>query len=200
MGKSTRKKPASRPTRRPVQARGIATFEALLEAAARILSKEDFDRFTTNRIAKVAGVGIGSFYEYFSDKHAKIEAQAIESIRAQEGVEIGQAVAGSLHAAIEIFRAREDLNGRLIAQAALLPGTNPLSLIERPITAALADMLRSHADEIIVEDFEVAAITFGRICRSMVESAMADPFMPLDLAAAEAELILVCRRYLTGRP
>ena len=42
----------------------------MLEAAARILKKEGPTAFTTNRIADVAGVGIGSLYQYFPNKLA----------------------------------------------------------------------------------------------------------------------------------
>lgn len=41
-----------------------------MEAAARVLKKEGPTAFTTNRIAEVAGVGIGSLYQYFPNKFA----------------------------------------------------------------------------------------------------------------------------------
>lgn len=42
----------------------------MLEAAARILKNQGPTAFTTNRIAEVAGVGIGSLYQYFPNKLA----------------------------------------------------------------------------------------------------------------------------------
>ena len=56
--------------RAPAQARSKATVEAILEAAARIIRREGEDALTTNRIAEVAGVGVGSVYGYFPDKAA----------------------------------------------------------------------------------------------------------------------------------
>jgi AcrR family transcriptional regulator len=56
--------------RAPAQARSKATVEAILEAAARILRREGEDALTTNRIAEVAGVSVGSLYGYFPDKAA----------------------------------------------------------------------------------------------------------------------------------
>jgi AcrR family transcriptional regulator len=35
---------------------------ALVEATARILAREGFDKASTNRIAEVAGVSVGSLY------------------------------------------------------------------------------------------------------------------------------------------
>jgi AcrR family transcriptional regulator len=56
--------------RRPQQRRSRETVEAVLDAVVRILKREGADAMTTNRIAEVAGVSIGSIYQYFPDKRA----------------------------------------------------------------------------------------------------------------------------------
>jgi AcrR family transcriptional regulator len=58
------------PRKAPRQARARATFDAILEAAARILVNEGYDRLNTNRIAEIAGVSIGTLYQYFPTKEA----------------------------------------------------------------------------------------------------------------------------------
>ncbi|MDC5514914.1 TetR/AcrR family transcriptional regulator [Acinetobacter baumannii] len=60
------------PRKRPRQARSVATFEAILEAAARILESLVFAGFNTNAVAELAGVSIGSLYQYFPSKDALI--------------------------------------------------------------------------------------------------------------------------------
>lgn len=60
------------PRKRPRQARSVATFEAILEAAARILESLSFAGFNTNAVAELAGVSIGSLYQYFPSKDALI--------------------------------------------------------------------------------------------------------------------------------
>ncbi len=60
------------PRKRPRQARSFATFEAILEAAARILESLGFAGFNTNAVAELAGVSIGSLYQYFPSKEALI--------------------------------------------------------------------------------------------------------------------------------
>ncbi len=62
--------PIHRKRRRPKQRRAIATVDAVLDAVIRVLKREGFSALTTNRIADVAGVSIGSVYQYFSDKSA----------------------------------------------------------------------------------------------------------------------------------
>src|SRR6202044_3119398 len=56
--------------RQPKQRRARETVEAVLDAVVRILKREGVDAVTTNHIAEVAGVSIGSVYQYFPDKRA----------------------------------------------------------------------------------------------------------------------------------
>ena len=54
----------------PRQSRSRATVDAILVAAAHLLRTLGRERTTTNRIAKVAGVSVGSVYQYFPNKEA----------------------------------------------------------------------------------------------------------------------------------
>jgi AcrR family transcriptional regulator len=54
--------------RRPRQRRARQTVEAVLDAVIRLLKRGGSAAITTNRIAEVAGVSIGSVYQYFPDK------------------------------------------------------------------------------------------------------------------------------------
>jgi AcrR family transcriptional regulator len=74
--------------REPRQARSRATREAILEAAARIVEAdgEAPEAFNTHRVAAVAGVSVGTLYQYFSDKQAILVALARrEILRVREG-------------------------------------------------------------------------------------------------------------------
>ena len=68
------RKPQTNPRKSASQERSRATVDALLEATARVLMKEGYDRASTNRIAEVAGVSIGSLYQYFPSKEALVAA------------------------------------------------------------------------------------------------------------------------------
>lgn len=67
-------KPIAR-RREPKQARSRATVDAIVVAAARVFRQEGWEA-TTNRIAEIAGVGIGSVYEYFPNKESILLAIA----------------------------------------------------------------------------------------------------------------------------
>lgn len=62
------------PRKEPRQARSQATVETILQAAARILGTESLAGFNTNRVAEVAGISIGSLYQYFPNKTALLVA------------------------------------------------------------------------------------------------------------------------------
>ncbi|MVA24675.1 TetR family transcriptional regulator [Agrobacterium vitis] len=57
----------------PRQQRSKAMVDAIVEAAARILSDQGWAGFTTNKVAEIAGVSVGSYYQYFPDKHSLID-------------------------------------------------------------------------------------------------------------------------------
>lgn len=56
----------------PKQARSQASVAAMVGACARILEQRGYTGLSTNAIAEVAGVSIGSVYEYFPGKEAVV--------------------------------------------------------------------------------------------------------------------------------
>jgi AcrR family transcriptional regulator len=66
--------PSGTMRKEPRQARSRATIDAILDAAAHILGDRGWTGLTTNTVAEIAGVSIGSLYQYFPNKLALIEA------------------------------------------------------------------------------------------------------------------------------
>ncbi|MDH4565490.1 TetR/AcrR family transcriptional regulator [Pseudomonas sp. BN414] len=56
--------------KKPQQARSRLTVEAILHAAEALFVTHGYEATTLERIAEKAGVGIGSVYDYFTNKHA----------------------------------------------------------------------------------------------------------------------------------
>lgn len=81
--------------RQPRQQRSRARVRHILEAADAILSAGGFEALTVRRLARSAGVPVGSIYQFFPDKSAVVDALA--------GTYIGQ-----FDAAIEQLVARSD--------------------------------------------------------------------------------------------
>jgi len=59
---------------KPVQFRAGVTRDKILTAAVTMLAKHGRDRLTTDQIATEAGVSIGTFYRYFKDRVAILDA------------------------------------------------------------------------------------------------------------------------------
>lgn len=68
------RRPLTNPRKHASQERSRATVEVLIEATARILVREGFDKAGTNRIAEQAGVSIGPLYQYYPSKEALVAA------------------------------------------------------------------------------------------------------------------------------
>lgn len=54
----------------PRQSRSRATVAAILDGMVRVLDQEGLEAATTTRVAQVAGVSVGTLYQYFSNRDA----------------------------------------------------------------------------------------------------------------------------------
>lgn len=82
----TRRKSQYSPRKVPQQERSRVTYASLVEAAARVLSRRGFEAFTTHEVAELAGVAIGSLYEYFPTKQvlvAEVVRRAMTEVTAE---------------------------------------------------------------------------------------------------------------------
>jgi AcrR family transcriptional regulator len=91
MTEKTEKKP-------PLQARSRETVKAIREATTRILGREGLAKLSTNRIAEVAGVSIGSLYQFFRDSRMRLrpldaETAVFTLIAAVRGIVVAALIA-----------------------------------------------------------------------------------------------------------
>jgi AcrR family transcriptional regulator len=171
------RKPATNPRKRASQDRSRATVDALVEATARILVKEGFDKASTNRIAKVAGVSVGSLYQYYPSKEALVAAVierhnqeimrivrgALAEVAAQP---LDKAVRRIVTVAIEAHRVDPRLH-RVLAEQ--IPRTGRLADVEvfnRHNFAFFEAFLEAHRDELRVTDLRLAAF----VCVTSIEA------------------------------
>lgn len=76
--------PESKNRRRtPRQSRSQETVEVILQATAQVLAEHGYAKASTNRIAKRAGVSVGSLYQYFPNKDALFKALIERHVSAQ---------------------------------------------------------------------------------------------------------------------
>jgi len=130
------------PRKKPRQQRALATWSAVLEAAAQLFDAAGYQATTTNAIAARAGVSIGSLYQYFPNKDAILLALAERHL---------ETAALAFEATFaDLQRDRPDLAGTVTtlvrATVALHrhdPGLHRLLFDQAPRTPELAGRLRA---------------------------------------------------------
>lgn len=171
------RRPVTNPRKRASQERSRATVDALIEATARILVRDGFDRASTNRIAAEAGVSVGSLYQYYPGKEAlvvavigrhsqdllKVVRGALAEIAAQP-IDVG--VRKLVTAAIEAHRVDPDLH-RVLAEQ--IPRTGALEDVEafnRETYDLFRTYLEARRDELRTVDLDLAAF----VCVTSIEA------------------------------
>ncbi|WP_372783645.1 TetR/AcrR family transcriptional regulator [Phenylobacterium sp.] len=153
------------------------TVDALIEATARILIRDGFDKASTNRIAGEAGVSIGSLYQYYPNKEALVVAvierhnrdlmavaRAALTKAAAEPLEVG--VRRLVAAAIAAHRLDPNLH-RVLAEQ--VPRTGALEGVEafnQENYRLFHAYLEGHREE--VRDLDLDLATF--VCVNTIEA------------------------------
>jgi len=139
--------------------------------------KEGYDRASTNRIADVAGVSIGSLYQYFPSKEALVAAvidrhmqemmQVVRDALVKMAMRpIGEAARELVRVMIDAHRVNPKLHAVLTEQ---IPRVGRLENVEASIRegyALVRGYLEAHRDEIDVADPDLAAF----VCVTVVEA------------------------------
>jgi AcrR family transcriptional regulator len=153
------------------------TVDALLEATARVLTKEGFDRASTNKIAAMAGVSIGSLYQYFPSKEALVAAVIDRHMRdmlqvvrdalikvAARPIEVAARELVSIM--LDAHRVDPKLHRVLVEQVPRAGRLENIEAIERETYALVRGYLEAHRAELDVADPDLAAF----VCVTAVEA------------------------------
>ncbi|MGB6310419.1 MAG: TetR/AcrR family transcriptional regulator [Steroidobacteraceae bacterium] len=199
------------PRKSASQKRSRLTVGALLDATARILIREGFGKASTNRIAEVAGVSVGSLYQYFPSKEALVaalvERHQQELMQVVRG-ELTQAVKLPLqHAvrtlvavAVKAHRMDPKLHRVLAEQIPRVGGLEKLETFDRENYALFRAYLESRRDEIRAVDLGLAAF----VCVTSIEALTHTAVLHQKLVSDEATRALIDEAtrlvvgYLTG--
>jgi AcrR family transcriptional regulator len=169
------------PRKSPRQARSTATVATILEAATRVLAKESLAGFNTNRVAEVAGVSVGSLYQYFPNKAALITSliqrdQHEFALRIERCLDegIGQPFLVALDALIDV--ALEHQFASPVFAAALdheerrLPLDELLGPTQLRVIQSIQKLLNTHAAHFRVASAQHAAYDCLILVRAMVDA------------------------------
>lgn len=180
------------PERAPIVPRKLAkqersrhTVEALLQATARVLSREGYDRASTNRIAEVAGVNIGSLYQYFPNKDALVAAlidRHLEELGRVMGdsmtmllaLPLEQAMSEVVRGYLRVHEVDPALHRVLLEQVPRVERFNPMVRLKQAIVDVTRGFLAARRGELAIEDVDLTAFVLvqaldGLICAAVLE-------------------------------
>jgi AcrR family transcriptional regulator len=162
--------PAAR--RRPTQQRSRERVERILSAASELIARTGSDQVKMNEVAALAGISIGSLYQYFPDKSALIRTLA-ERYNAQSRRCIEDALARV-----------SDLDSLLAAYAGLIDLYFAIVMAEPVMRDIWSGM---QADKQLMS----LQLTESRICGGFLASAMRKVHPRMDEATLENAAFLI---------
>ena len=198
----------------PKQARSRATVEAIFEASARILQRHGVAAYNTNAVAALAGVSVGTLYQYFANKDAILIALArrelgealagvmsgLRSKREEPGVEPARAAVRAVLKAFggcQLFR--KVLVETLIARGMSEELARPVELVAE----AVAERLRDDTDRGISDISSVRLFVLTRAVIGVIRAAVMEQSAFLGAQIFEDELVALVQTYfraLAPRP
>lgn len=200
------RKTRTTPRKLPQQDRSKVTVDAILTATARILTQEGYDRATTNRIAELAGVSIGSLYQYFPSKEALVTSLAehhvntmmaiIESnLKARFNAPIDVVLQELVKACIAAHAVDPMLHKVLNEQVPRINNTNA----EERVTALLRAYLELHRDQIQPQNLDLAVLIVERTVEALTHTAVIERPELLNDGQLEQEITTLLLSYLVDK-
>jgi AcrR family transcriptional regulator len=155
------------PRKSASQRRSKATVEALLDATARVLVRDGYDRASTNRIAAKAGVSVGSLYQYFPNKEALVAAlvarhnremlqlirEALDKVAA---LDLATAMRELVKATLDAHLVDPALHRIFAEQVPRMGQLAKIEALQRETFQMIRAYLEEHRQEIAVRDLDSA--------------------------------------------
>jgi AcrR family transcriptional regulator len=165
------------PRKSASQKRSRVTVETLLDATARVLTREGYDRASTNRIAATAGVSVGSLYQYFPNKEALVAAlvarhnremlQLIrDALKEVASLDLATAMRELVKATVDAHLVDPALHRIFAEQVPRMGQLANIEALQRETFLLIRAYLEERRNEISVRDLDSAT----SICVTTVES------------------------------
>ncbi|WP_315831853.1 TetR/AcrR family transcriptional regulator [Bradyrhizobium prioriisuperbiae] len=198
--------PSLSPRKTPVQARAAVTIDAIFEATIQVLLAGGLGRLTTTKVAKRAGVSVGTMYQYYPhkqsllyavlDRHLAMIRDAIEeTCRSHRGLPIAIMSGAVVTAYLNAKTRRCDETRALYQVAAELDSGELIDSVYRRIGSATAALFATATDAEF-SDLALVNSTFLNALSGSVHSLFQRDTPPDADCAYRGQLVLMCQSYL----
>jgi AcrR family transcriptional regulator len=194
------------PRKAPRQERAKATVDAILRAAAHILRADGYDGLSTNRVAKKAGVSIGSLYQYFpskeslvlalEDEHsAEMQQFLLRTVESMQGAPIERVVETFIVGMLNVHEVDPKLHRVLSEQVPRIGGFEKLKELAMPGMNLVRAWLEANKGQLRKMDLDVATYILVTSVESITHLSVLEE-CALDRKALAKELSELVLRYL----
>ena len=195
------------PRKKPLQRRSRAMVEVLVEATTRVLLREGYEACTTNRVAEVAGVSIGSVYQYFPNKEslvmavmeghqAQMQAELVERLSQLANADLKTAVHEMLGAMLEVQRLQPKLHRVLLEQVPRIGALRRLHELNGQYAPLVEGWLEAHRAELGITSPSVAAYVLIGAVEGVLSRVMMEKPGWLELGLLQEQLTRLVISYL----
>jgi AcrR family transcriptional regulator len=197
------------PRKKPRQVRSKVTVEALLGATARILVREGYAGTSTSKIAREAGVSVGSLYQYFPSKEA-IVGELVENFHGRSlalfdaqlaravGLPLETLVAGLVDAMLADHRENPALNRVILEQVPNVGRRGQWLDHQKDLAERVVRCLEGYREQLKVTDLELAAFLLVHAVESIMHATFARRPEYLEQPRFALELRRIILGYLSS--
>lgn len=151
--------------KRPQQQRSREMVSTLIEATARCIAERGLDNTTTGHIAELAGVSVGSLYQYFDGKEALIEAlmgqlaedtaRGVSRLPLPADASLRDLVGTAIRFGFSVLHQRDGLYLELVRNWHRLPTRKATDMLQQHLMELARLHFIRHYRELPIEDLQV---------------------------------------------
>ncbi|MFA5964584.1 MAG: TetR/AcrR family transcriptional regulator [Sphingomonas sp.] len=194
--------------KRPKQDRAVMTAEAIMQATHKIIITEGYKSATTNRIAEVAGVSVGSLYQYFPNKQAIVRTLIQETVtrsasrvrsqlRELMDVPLEPALRQVMEMLVEIYKENDFILFRVLDQVPELKEFTQNLAVEIHTHSTNLAFLEQHQADLTVTDLHTSLALIERATIHNIEYYLAHNPTNITEQQLVEELTRMALNYLT---
>ena len=187
----------------PRQRRSRQLVDSLIEATGRALVEYGLDHTTTVRIAEIAGVSVGSLYQYFEGKDALVEAlmdklagdiaQGLRRLPLADSAGLRETVDGAIRFGFAVLHSRDGLYLELVRNWHRLPTNRVAAALQQHFMELSRLYFIKHYRDYPIEDLQVRVfIVANSVLFTMVRHASQNDALLRedDIAAGLTDMVV----------